>query len=852
MPCDPRHAILFEPVTIGPKTLANRFYQVPHCTGFGVEKPWSQARHRAVKAQGGWAAVCTEYCTINQESDETPYVSARMWDDHDVRMLAITADQAHELGALAGIELSHTGVHGENSESRLPAPGPSQIASDFAVGVVPKAMTKRDIRRVQDDWVAAARRSRTAGFDIVYVYGAHTYLPGQFLSPHYNRRTDEYGGSLANRARFWLETLERVREAVGDDCAVACRVAVDARGALGVDLDEGLEFVTLADHLVDLWDVNVGSIGEWSLDSGPSRFFAEGWQLESTGRVREATRKPIVGVGRLTSPDLMADIVRSGAWDLIGAARPTIADPFLPEKIRQGRVDEIRECIGCNVCISKADSRRHLGCTTNPTAGEEHRRGWHPEHVPPLEQPMHVLVVGAGPAGMECAITLARRGARVDLVERGPAAGGSLAWITRLPGFGEWGRLGAYRAVQIARLPNLELHLGRELDADAVRGWGADAVVLATGSGWSGDGLNGFTREPIPGADATQPHVLTPEQVVLEGKRPPGARVVVYDADGYYAGPGVAELLAREGHRVALVTAHDTVAPFAAETLEDALTRDRLHAAGVAMRRSTVVTGIEPGLVTATGEFGEPETIEADGIVLVTQRVSHDGLFHELDGTLSTLHRVGDCVAPRLLADAVFDAHRLAREIDRPDAAVAQPYLRERPMMDPPPAATRPEPAFLPERASPAARSVQMLDGDAAQVAGRLAQIAREHGPLVVAAGRGAGDDLAPFRRLAELCGARFAVSRPQVEAGRAVRAELVGASSATVSRGTYVAFGISGALPHLVGLGSGARVVAVNIDRSARIFEHADVGAVADAAEIASLMCDEVVAHDLEAPPFG
>ena len=137
-------------------------------------------------------------------------------------------------------------------------------------------MTRRDIRRVQDDWVAAARRSRTAGFDIVYVYGAHTYLPGQFLSPHYNRRTDEYGGSLANRARFWLETLEMVREEVGDDCAVACRVAVDRRGALGVDLDEGLEFVSLADHLVDLWDVTVGSIAEWSLDSGPSRFYARG------------------------------------------------------------------------------------------------------------------------------------------------------------------------------------------------------------------------------------------------------------------------------------------------------------------------------------------------------------------------------------------------------------------------------------------------------------------------------------------------------------------------------------------------------------------------------------------------
>ena len=148
-------------------------------------------------------------------------------------------DESHEQGALAGIELGHTGVQAENSESRLPSAAPSQLASDFATGVVPKAMTRRDIRRLVDDWAVAARRSREAGFDIVYVYGGHTYLMGQFLSPHYNRRTDEYGGSLANRARAWLETLEAVREAVGDDCAIACRVAVDRLDALGVDLDEG-------------------------------------------------------------------------------------------------------------------------------------------------------------------------------------------------------------------------------------------------------------------------------------------------------------------------------------------------------------------------------------------------------------------------------------------------------------------------------------------------------------------------------------------------------------------------------------------------------------------------------------
>jgi len=688
MPRDPRHDILFEPVRIGPKTLRNRFYQVPHCTGFGSEKPGSQARFRGMKAEGGWAAVCTEEALVSVDSDFWPVVSTRFWDDDDLRNLALMCEEAHRFDSLAGIELTHGGAHARALEARVPAVAPSQLASDYDHFVVPKTMEADDIRRVQADWVRAAKAAREAGFDIVYVYGGHSYLPLQFLSPFYNRRTDAYGGAFENRARFWLETLELVREAIGEDCAIAVRLCVEALGPAGVELEEGLTFIRLADALVDLWDVNVGSITDWSKDSGASRFFSEGYQLEWTGRVREATAKPIVGVGRLTNPDRMAEIVRSGAWDLIGAARPSISDPFLPNKVEEGAYGEIRECIGCNVCVMKAEWGSHIGCTQNATAGEEYRRGWHPERFEPAENAdRDVLVVGAGPAGMECAIVLGKRGfRRVHLVDAEDEIGGCMRWIPQLPGLGEWARVVNWRRIQLEKLRNVELIAGERLDADGVRTYGAELVVVATGARWAGDGRTYLTHDPIPGADASLPHVLTPEQVMLEGRLPPGQRVIVYDGEGYFTAAGLAEKLAGEGFAVELVSCLDKIAPVCDETLEGPLLRQHLHDRGIGQRAGVLLTGIEPGRVTATDEFGEAFELEADAVVLVTQRLSNEALYRELRADedalrsegVEALYRIGDCVAPRIVAEAIFDGHRLAREIDSENPAVPLPYRRER------------------------------------------------------------------------------------------------------------------------------------------------------------------------------
>ena len=478
---DPKHDILFEPIKIGPKTMKNRFYQVPHCNGFGSEKPFSQAYFRALKAEGGFAGVATEYCSISPESDDTHRMSARIWDDGDIKNLSLMCDMLHERDALAACELWYGGPHAPNMESRCVARGPSQIPSDFEFLTYAIEADKDDIRYLQNLYVEAAKRARTAGFDIVYVYGSHSYLPQQFLTPFYNHRTDEYGGSFENRARFWRETIEMVKEAVGDDCAICVRMSTDMfLGEAGTQLKRDcLPFVELVDHLVDVWDINLSGIAEWGEDATPSRFYPQGRALPWQAAVKAISKKPVLGVGRWTNPDMMADAIREGKLDIIATCRPSTSDPFLPQKIDEGRLDDIRECIGCNVCISRWEiGGPPLICTQNATAGEEYRRGWHPERFTKAANADNdVLVVGAGPAGMECAMILGKRGMRrVHLVEAQDDMGGTMRWIPQLPGLGEWARIVNYRKIQIDKLKNVEFIPNMRLSAKDVAEYGAEIV----------------------------------------------------------------------------------------------------------------------------------------------------------------------------------------------------------------------------------------------------------------------------------------------------------------------------------------------------------------------------------------
>jgi dimethylamine/trimethylamine dehydrogenase len=389
----------------------------------------------------------------------------------------------------------------------------------------------------------------------------------------------------------------------------------------------------------------------------------------------------------------MLEVLRTGQLDIIGAARPSISDPFLPKKIQEGRLDDIRECIGCNICASRHEQFVALICTQNATAGEEYRRGWHPEKFEPAKNADNdVLVVGAGPAGMECAMILGKRGMRrVHLVEAGDDMGGIMRWIPQLPGLGEWARVVNYRKIQIDKLRNVEFIPNTKLDANGVKEYGAEIVVIATGSHWSGTGLNWFGMGSVPGADATLAHIFTPEQIMDGGKEIPGGPVVVYDCDGYFMGVSLAEKLAKEGRAVTLITPFDNAASYMELTLEAPRMHRLLHSLQVQILPRSLVTRVAIDHVrvedVVTGY--ESDEVAAAAIVLVTQREPRAELYQALTGMLLNLqregvrqlHRIGDCVAPQLVADAIFSGHRLAREIDSHNPSEPLPFIRERPLV---------------------------------------------------------------------------------------------------------------------------------------------------------------------------
>jgi dimethylamine/trimethylamine dehydrogenase len=398
--------------------------------------------------------------------------------------------------------------------------------------------------------------------------------------------------------------------------------------------------------------------------------------------VKRLTTRPVVGVGRFTSPDTMVSQIKRGVLDLIGGARASIADPFLPNKIRAGREQDIRECIGCNICISSWHDGVPVRCTQNPTAGEEWRRDWHPERVPRAASDSSVLVVGGGPAGLECALTLARRGYQVTLGDAAAQFGGRLRFETQLPGLGAWGRVRDWRLGQLAQLENASLYPGNELTADQVLELEHSHVVIATGARWT---RMLYSAMEVPVGELAAPGVYTPDDVAAGATL--ASPVVVFDFDNYYMGGALAEYLARNGGDVSYVTPAGHASAWTLMTNEQPQVHRALAHAGVALHTLSRVDAFDGETVTLRNQFTDAQTeLPCRSLLIVGLRAPNDALYQALvargaelrSAGIASVTRIGDALAPGAIVHAVHSGHRHARSLDAgPDAEL---YRRDLPV----------------------------------------------------------------------------------------------------------------------------------------------------------------------------
>ena len=685
---DPRYDVLFEPVKIGPVVAPNRFYQVPHCNGSGFLRPRVVAEMRGIKAEGGWGVVNTEYCSIHPSSDDLPHPYASLWNQADIKAHALMTEKVHEHGALAGVELWAGGAGAANLMTREVPLGVSSMPNVHGHPFQTRAMDKKDIRNLRRWHKAAALRARDAGFDIVYIYATHMYLLSQFLSPDHNQRTDEYGGSVLNRVRLVRELIEETKEAVGDTCGIAVRMSADdgAGTAEQPVSDDRREMFEILAELPDLWDVNVHN---YEHEMGVSRFVQEGSLENLMHYVKSVTSKPVVSVGRFTSPDTMVSQVRRGIVDFIGAARPSIADPFLPRKIREGRTEDIRECIGCNICYTGDSLSVPIRCTQNPTMSEEWRRGWHPEKIQPASSEATVLVVGAGPAGLEATRALGQRGYNVMLAEASTELGGRVSQECRLPGLAEWGRVRDYRVHQIQTMPNVDIFLDNHLGAEDALSVGADHIVVATGAKWRSDGYGHYHSKPCLDFGPAE-QVYTPNDIFM-GRLPQG-RVLLFDDDNYYMGSVLAEALVKQGVEVCFVTPENLVSAWGEMTDEQYQTQQNLMQLGVQIITAHGLDEFDGCNARLSCVYtSRTRVVEADAVVLVTARTPTDELYKEITVKIEsespdvsntpTLHKIGDCDAPAIIAAAVYAGHKYARELG--DDKIQAESVRQDKLYDP-------------------------------------------------------------------------------------------------------------------------------------------------------------------------
>lgn len=658
-------------------TMANRIVFAPTCPTWVADPTQGIFTEQAVayyeeRAKAGCGLIIIGGTVVHRDALYGALNFPGLWDDAQIEGLVRVREAVHRHGCKLAVQLLHPGLRTQAVLQKDPAydldapwyaVAPSQVPpGEWPNAPMPKELEAHEIADIVAAFAGAARRAADAGLDGVEYHLAHGYLPWQFLSPLYNHRTDQYGGSLENRLRFSVESLNAMREEAGDGIFIGYRINSTSFWPGDLEMDEVKEAIIALDRTTDIDYVSVSAGVHHSFIHTPMTY-EPGWERDYTRDVKQVTDKPVLAVGRITNPEIAEELLAAGEADAILLARQMFADAEWAKKAREGRSEDIRRCVAANHCWRSVVSGGRVQCIYNPEVGRE--RQWGAGSLVAVADPQKVLVIGGGPAALEFARVAAARGHQITVLEREAHTGGHVRVQAALPDRSELGQIAVWLAAQ-AQKNGAELRTGVEVTEstldEVLAAEQPDHVVVATGSRHRNDGWQGQTAAPVDGWETGN---CASWYDVVDGKAKASGSVLVIDDLQDIAGPLTAVKLAREGASVKLVTRWPMVAMETIPEVYYLWTRQALLEADVEILTDLFATRIAGREVELVNVYA-PERVtrlEADAIVFNTGRSSENALYHALKARGVSVEAIGDAIAPRGTYEAVYEGHRAARNL---------------------------------------------------------------------------------------------------------------------------------------------------------------------------------------------